>query len=100
MKLSVHPQAARWYRQELQLRDGDCVRFVVQLYGHSIHPNYSLGIAVEPPRDPGIQTVSEGIMFYFEKQDDWFLEGHRLNVTPHDDGVDFHFEPVREVDGP
>lgn len=92
MKLSVSPNAAKWYKQEMDLQDGDHIQFMISLYGHSIHPNYSLTIAKESPQDIAYQSVVEGITFYFEKQDAWFLDGYRLNVTMVDDEIEFIYE--------
>lgn len=95
MKLSVSQDAAKWYKKEMDLQQGDFLQFTIMLYGQSIHPNYSLGIAIESPQEMSIYTVVEGITFYFEKQDDWFLEEYHLSVTLANEDIDFIFERTK-----
>lgn len=94
MKLTVQNDAAQWYKQQLELQDGDYVRFFAQVYGASIHPNFSLGIKKEPPHHMAIHTSVEGITFYFEEADAWFLDEHTLTVALVDDDIDYIFKPL------
>lgn len=91
MKLIVNEDAARWYKEELALEDGDFLRFFAQVYGTSIHPNYSLGITRKPPQNMAIHTNVEGITFYFDEADAWFLDNHSLTVALQGDDIDFRF---------
>lgn len=91
MKLTVNRDAALWYKEQLGLQEGDSLRFFAQVYGTSIHPNYSLGITKKPPFNMAIHTEVEGITFYFEEEDAWFLADHALTVTLIDDEIDFVF---------
>lgn len=93
MKLTVTESAANWYKQELNLKSGDFIRFFVKLYGGntSIHPNFSLGVAKEEPGNIAVSDVREGITFYFDEQDEWFLEDHELIVDLKNGDIDFIF---------
>ncbi|MBO7742567.1 HesB/YadR/YfhF family protein [Paenibacillus sp. MWE-103] len=81
MKLSVEQSAARWYIREMDLSDGDHLRIFVRLGGSgSVQPGYSLGVMKDIPRDPGIKDVVEGITFYMESDNLWFLEERELII--------------------
>ena len=82
MSLNITQQAADWYKKELGLQSGDYIRFYARYSNTSdIHPGFSLGIATEEPNNPGLTQDSEGITFYMEEKDLWYLDGYRLNVT-------------------
>ncbi|MFC4810323.1 HesB/YadR/YfhF family protein [Paenibacillus sp. GCM10023250] len=81
MKLSVEQSAARWYIREMDLSDGDHLRIFVRLGGSgSVQPGYSLGVMKDIPRNPGIKDVVEGITFYMESDNLWFLEDRELII--------------------
>lgn len=94
MKLVVTESAAKWYKQELDLKDGDFIRFFVKLYGGnpSIHPNYSLGISKEEPGDIAVCDKKAGVTFYFDEQDEWFIEQHELIVDFQNGEIQFTFK--------
>lgn len=92
MQLTVSSEAARQYIEDMELETGSYIRFVVRLYGQSsIHPNYSLGISKEPPRQIAIQSIAEGITFYFDEQDVWFLKNYHLQVVAEQGDIEFVF---------
>ena len=81
MRLAVEQSAARWYIREMELSDGDHVRIFVRLGGSgSVQPGYSLGIMKDIPRNPGLLHVVEGITFYMEADNLWFLEDKALVI--------------------
>ena len=96
LKLTVSPEAAQWYIEEMDLEQGDHIRFYISIYGQSVHPNYSLGIVKEKSNEMAIHTTVEGITFYFDQQDEWFLDGHKLLVefNPQKGEVEFHYEKL------
>jgi uncharacterized protein YneR len=96
MMLTVTQEAAAWLCKELSLNKGDCLRFYAMLYGNaaSIHPNFSLGLSKESPSRIGIQTELDGITYYFEESDRWYLDGHRLTVKVVQDELEYEFAAV------
>lgn len=81
MKLTITPDAAQWFRQELLLNDGDSIRFLGKVYGKTeVHEGFSVGISMETPKDPLIQTIKQNTCFFIEKQDAWFFERYDLTV--------------------
>jgi len=82
MKLIVEQQAARWYKQEMDLSEGDSLRIFVRLGGcGSVHPGLSLGIVKEEPRNPGLVTLVEGIQFFLEEDNVWYVDEKDLHIS-------------------
>lgn len=85
--INVTHEAAEWFKQELSLQAGQAVRFFARYSaGGKLHPGFSLGIDVDQPISPGIASKVEGITFYMEDQDMWYLDGYHLNVL-YDQGL-------------
>ncbi|MEW4369332.1 HesB/YadR/YfhF family protein [Paenibacillus kandeliae] len=97
MSIAVSNEAAQWYKKELDLQEGDHIRFYARYSSNSdIHPGFSLGISVEPPVSPGLEQEAEGIQFYMESQDLWYLNGYKLNVEYVDQEDDIRYAYVPE----
>lgn len=86
-------EAADWYIKELDLKEGDFVQFYVKLYGGipTIHPSYFLGVVLGGAGNIALQAVVNGITFYFDEKDAWFLENYDLKIVTKDDDVEFVF---------
>ncbi|EXX85205.1 hypothetical protein BG53_09165 [Paenibacillus darwinianus] len=86
--MAVEPLAAQWYKQEMALTDGDFVRIFVRLGGfENLNPGYSLGVMKDNPANPAIQATVEGVTFYMEEANVWYLGGKQLHIV---------FDPGRE----
>jgi Uncharacterized protein conserved in bacteria len=82
MKLTVEPAAAKWYKEQMELADGDSLRVFVRLGGcGSVHPGLSLGVTKDEPRAAGLSHEAEGITFYMEEDNLWYLEGKELVIS-------------------
>ncbi|GIP27269.1 hypothetical protein J23TS9_23990 [Paenibacillus sp. J23TS9] len=81
MKLRISNDAAKWYIKELGLQNGSALRFFPRYSsGGGLHPGFSLGISVEDPERPLLKEELEGIIFFMEEQDGWYLRGYDLVV--------------------
>lgn len=92
MNLTVTSAAVDWFRQEWGCVPGDSIRFFVRYGGVStVQDSFSMGIAKEQPNEIGISTVVDGITFYMEKDELWYMNGQGLTVDylPATDEVDF-----------
>ncbi|MDL4841028.1 HesB/YadR/YfhF family protein [Aquibacillus rhizosphaerae] len=88
MNMSITQPAVKWYIDEMNLKEGDYVRFFVRYGGYGgIHKGFSLALANDKPNDPAIQTEEQGITFYVENSDLWYF-----------DGMDFHIKYSRKLD--
>ncbi|WP_424767424.1 HesB/YadR/YfhF family protein [Paenibacillus sp. sgz302251] len=82
MKLVVEQPAARWYKTEMGLADGDAIRIYVRLGGcGSVHPGLSLGVIKDIPRSIGVSDVVEGVTYYMEEDNLWYLENKTLHIS-------------------
>ncbi|MFC4557237.1 HesB/YadR/YfhF family protein [Virgibacillus kekensis] len=85
LKLTVTKSAAKWYKEELSLQNGDHVRFYVR-YGFGGHiPGFSLGISVDTPTDIYASTEVDGVKFYVENKDAWYFDEGALKVKIDED---------------
>ncbi|NRD79474.1 HesB/YadR/YfhF family protein [Bacillus sp. BRMEA1] len=82
MKIVISDQAQKWFKEEFGLKQGDKMKFYVQLYGSSpIQKGYSLGFSKDEPINTYIGTENDGILFFVEESDLWFFDGHDLLVN-------------------
>ncbi|MDP4085563.1 MAG: HesB/YadR/YfhF family protein [Bacillota bacterium] len=82
MKIVVSKEAIKWFKDEVELKDSDKVKFYAQIYGNSpVQENYALGFTIDnEPVDMFVKTEIEGLTFYVEETDLWFFNGHDLYV--------------------
>lgn len=95
MKLTVEQAAARWYKEQMDLSDGDALRIFVRLGGcGSVHPGLSLGITKDTPRSAGLTHEIEGILFYMEEDNLWYLNDKELRISFDDRYVEISMKVV------
>lgn len=81
MQLKVTTKAMEWFREHMDARDGDTIRFFVRLGGcGSTQSGFSLGVHIEEPRHPELTLEQDGLHFYMEKEDIWYLDQQSLVV--------------------
>jgi uncharacterized protein YneR len=82
MKIDLSNSAIQWFKEEVDLKNGDKVRFYVKIYGNSpVQEGFSLAFTVDnEPIDIAVKTEKEGLTFFIEGADLWFFNGHDLQV--------------------
>lgn len=82
MNITVTDAAIHWFKEEVQLTDGDKVKFYVRIYGTSpIQENYSLGFSIDKDiKQDSISTEKDGLTFYVYEEDLWFFKDKNLVV--------------------
>jgi len=81
MNIQISSEAAAWYKRELDLSNGDFVRFFVRYGGYStVQSGFSLGVSNEEPVDMAVKIENEGITFYIEEKDVWYFDDHDLSI--------------------
>ncbi len=81
MNITIDEQSVAWYRKELDLDDGDSIRFFPRYGGYSpIQSGFSLGISPEPVLDGKVKKEKGGLTFFVEDDDLWYFDGHNLEV--------------------
>lgn len=95
-QFSISEEAALWFKEEMGLESGDYVQFFVKIYGGipTTHPNYFLGVSVGESSDIAAEKVVEGITFFFNERDSWFLDEFNMKVVKEKDKdeVDYLFD--------
>jgi uncharacterized protein YneR len=82
MKLEVSKEAAQWYINEMNLQNGQKLRFFVRYGGCStVQSGFSLGVEIAEPFDIGVQTNIEDILFFIEEKDLWYFDQHDLVIS-------------------
>jgi len=75
-------QALSWFKEEMEAKPNDAIRFYARYGGSSpLHDGFSLGITKVEPDEAEIKTEHDGILFYMESRDIWFLSDHDLHVN-------------------
>src|SRR5690625_5256666 len=94
MNLKVTDEAAKWYKEEMSLEPGDYIQYYVQLYGGipTAHPNYSLGMSIGKEGNIAVKNEVEGIIFYFNEEQAWFLDEFDMEVDLEDGDLVLYFE--------
>jgi len=69
----VTKRAAQFYKKEMELKDGDAVRLYVRYGGQG---QYGFSVGIEKSEQNPIQdgTEIEGITFYADPDDRWFVD--------------------------
>jgi uncharacterized protein YneR len=97
MKIDLSNTAIQWFREEVDLKNGDKVRFYVKIYGSSpVQEGFSLAFTVDnEPIDIAVKTEKEGLTFFIEGSDLWFFNGHDLHVDYNKqiDELEFRYIP-------
>ncbi|MDM5154875.1 HesB/YadR/YfhF family protein [Bacillus sp. DX1.1] len=81
MRITIESAAVKWLKEELTLKSGDSVRFVVRYGGNStIQSGYSVGLALEQPEDVAAFIEKDGILFFVDSDDIWYFQEYDLGV--------------------
>lgn len=82
MQLTISDKAQKWYIEELELTQGDGVRFFGKYGGSTnVHDGFTTGMQVVKPSEDVLAKVEHhGITFFTEKLDEWFFNGFDLSV--------------------
>ncbi|OBZ18237.1 hypothetical protein A8L34_01215 [Bacillus sp. FJAT-27264] len=94
MSMAISQAAAAWFKRELALNNGDSIRlFPRYSSGGGLHPGFSLGLATEAPVTLGDRIEQEGIVFFMEEQDLWYMEGYDLAIEYYEaeDDIEYNY---------
>src|SRR4051794_30418585 len=95
MEIIISKSARQWFKDEVELKTGDKVKFYPKIYGNSpVQEGFSLGFTVDnEPINMITKFESEGMLFYIEETDVWFFNGHNLHVSYNEktDELDFSY---------
>ncbi|WP_335868963.1 HesB/YadR/YfhF family protein [Bacillus sp. 2205SS5-2] len=81
MDIYISTDAKKWFKREMELSDGDYIRFYVRYGGSSpLHEGFSLGLSKEEPLDLSVKKADDGVTYFIDEKDVWYFDGHDLYV--------------------
>lgn len=95
MKLTVEREAVQYMKQDWNLHQGDTIRLFTRYGGESnTQPGFSLGIVIQQPTHIALSTQADGILFYIQEDDLWYLDGHDLTIAydAREEGIEFRMD--------
>lgn len=82
MQIIISEEALNWFKEEMEVEAGDAVNFFARYGGSSpLHEGFSLGVTKVQPDEPTVQVEKNGVLYYIERKDEWFFDGHDLIVN-------------------
>lgn len=100
MDIVISKTALQWFKDEVELKTGDKVKFYPKIYGNSpVQEGFSLGFTVDNyPIEIITAYEAEGMLFYIEERDLWFFNGHDLHVNYNEqtDEVEYSYSKSKE----
>ncbi|MFC4386730.1 HesB/YadR/YfhF family protein [Gracilibacillus marinus] len=98
MEIKVSDQALQWFKKDVELKQGDTVKFQAKYGGSSpIHDGFSLAFQLhEPAKNAIAKTEKDGITFFIDNTDEWYFKGHNLLVEYDEklDEVSYEYEEI------
>lgn len=81
MNISLTQPALYWFKRELDLTEGQTIRFYVRQGGYQAENGFSIGLTLnDEPNDIAAETNMDGLTFFIEQKDVWFFDGRDLQV--------------------
>ncbi|MEH7612514.1 HesB/YadR/YfhF family protein, partial [Gottfriedia acidiceleris] len=81
MKITISEDALKWFQDEMNVKEGDTIRFFARYGGNStIHKGYSLGVTKEQPVDIGESITIDNVVYFINETDLWYFKDHNLSV--------------------
>ncbi len=82
MKIVLSQEALTWFKEEMETKSGEYIRFYARYGGSStLHEGFSLGVTKEEPMELSVEHVEDNVHFYIEDRDEWYFDGHDLHVN-------------------
>ncbi|GAA0466772.1 hypothetical protein [Alkalibacillus silvisoli] len=95
MNIHVTDQAVDWFMDEMDLEQGDAVRFFPKYGGTcSFQKGFSIGMAIGSTEEPEVETEKKGIAFQVDEKDVWFFGEKDLYIGLKDGEVEYSDQPV------
>ncbi|MEH7402891.1 HesB/YadR/YfhF family protein [Gottfriedia acidiceleris] len=95
MKITISEDALKWFQDEMNVKEGDTIRFFARYGGNStIHKGYSLGVTKEQPVDIGESITIDNVVYFINETDLWYFKDHNLSVIVNENNeLHFDYEP-------
>lgn len=81
MKINMSDKVFQWYKEELALNQGDCIRFYIRYGGFNCFvKSFSLGMDKVSPEQYHTKIEKDGITFFIEDCDTWYFDDKDLVI--------------------
>ncbi|WP_141434529.1 cytoplasmic protein [Bacillus sp. 03113] len=98
MNISIDEKAFKWFKEGLEVNEGEAVRFLIgyeeEAMNRPFHPGFSLKFLIDSPNLLGPHIMKEGILFYIEVVDEVIFQDKNLFVRFDKEKNDISFELV------
>ena len=92
MKITISEDALKWFQDEMNVKEGDTIRFFARYGGNStIHKGYSLGVTKEQPVDIGESITIDNVVYFINETDLWYFKDYNLSVIVNENN-ELHFD--------
>jgi uncharacterized protein YneR len=95
LNIHVTDEAVEWFIDEMDLVEGDAIRFFPK-YGGTSDFQDGFSVAIEPGSADvaGVETEKKNILFQVDEKDEWFFKEQDLYIGLKDGEVVFSNEPI------
>ncbi|PGL70258.1 HesB/YadR/YfhF family protein [Bacillus sp. AFS055030] len=95
MKITISEDALKWFQDEMNVKEGDTIRFFARYGGNStINKGYSLGVTKEQPVDIGESITIDSVVYFINETDLWYFKDYNLSVIVNENNeLHFDYEP-------
>ncbi|XZF76677.1 HesB/YadR/YfhF family protein [Bacillus sp. AL-1R] len=95
MKITISEDALKWFQDEMNVKEGDTIRFFARYGGNStINKGYSLGVTKEQPVDIGESITIDNVVYFINETDLWYFKDYNLSVIVNENNeLHFDYEP-------
>ncbi|MDQ0158096.1 HesB/YadR/YfhF family protein [Alkalibacillus salilacus] len=95
MNINITDEAVNWFKDEMDLEEGDAIQFYPKYGGDSaFQSGLSIGMAIGSANEPQVTTEKQGISFQIDQKDVWFFNDKDLHVGLKDGEVAYSDEPL------
>lgn len=99
MKLTISDEVAHLYKKQMELTDGDSLRLYVRVGGCG-SGGFSVGVTIDTPSPEAYVITVDGIQFFVEEEDFWYLDEMVIDYNPDLDYVTFENNKINDTVNP
>ncbi|GEL78438.1 HesB/YadR/YfhF family protein [Tenuibacillus multivorans] len=97
MNIHIEDQAIEWFMDEMDLDEGDVVRFYPKYGGTSVFQDgFSVAMDLSRANKPTVETEKQNISFQIDEKDVWFFKDQDLYIGLKGGEVAYSNEPINE----
>lgn len=89
--LKVTERAAQFYKNEMDLENGDSIRLFVRYGGGGID-GFTLGVDKGQADPSNVKVTVEGVSFYNNPEDDWLIDQAMIDTDDSKEDIHFSFD--------